>query len=344
MLSYRLRKSMHRLLITVLVLILLAVGAVLCWLLWLNRYVVYTRDGVKLDFSLSMQFPEGQPAVPPTTTPPVDIFYNDEEDVLPPVSTELQQLSGVYVTRKMLESGIPALQEQLLQLPTGTTVMLEVKNNKGEFFYSSGMGRSYGSIVTEEMNNLIATLSRKGYHVVAHMPGLRDYWYFLEDQRTRVPYGLAWIGHGGALWIDYSGPSYWFNPLSPGTFDYLVQVITELKTLGFDEVVFHNFLVPDTDQIIWNGDKEAAIRDLADLVVRSCATETFTVSFAADASFPLPEGRCRLYLSNVDAAELYLVEQQVGVADPHLRLVFLTDRLDTRFDEYGVLRPLQAEA
>ena len=54
MIPYRTRRALRRLCVTVLVLLLIVMALALCWLLWLNRYVIYTRDGAKLDFNLSM--------------------------------------------------------------------------------------------------------------------------------------------------------------------------------------------------------------------------------------------------------------------------------------------------
>ena len=63
---YRTQQTLKRLAGTLLV--LLVVGAVILglWFLWLQRYVVYTRDdGAVLDFNLSETLPAGQEAQPP---------------------------------------------------------------------------------------------------------------------------------------------------------------------------------------------------------------------------------------------------------------------------------------
>ena len=44
----------------------------------------------------------------------------------------------------------------------------------------------------------------------------------------------------------------------------------------------------------------------------------------------------------VNAANAALVAESSGVADVSSRLVFLTEVHDTRFDDYSVLRPLEA--
>ena len=59
------------------------------------------------------------------------------------------------------------------------------------------------------------------------------------------------------------------------------------------------------------------------------------------ADFPLPEGRTRLYLSGVEAKEVGARASQVTFENPQARLVFFADTNDTRFDEYGVLRPIE---
>ena len=82
MIPYHTRRILRRIFVSLVVLALVTAGVLLCWLLWLNRYVVYTRDGVKLDFDMPLEFPQGQLAVPPTAPPPVDIYYNEGENLI----------------------------------------------------------------------------------------------------------------------------------------------------------------------------------------------------------------------------------------------------------------------
>ena len=56
--------------------------------------------------------------------------------------------------------------------------------------------------------------------------------------------------------------------------------------------------------------------------------------------FTLPEGRTRLYRDKVDASMAQAVAQTLTVPDKAINLVYLTDVGDTRFDAFGVLRPL----
>jgi hypothetical protein len=132
------------------------------------------------------------------------------------------------------------------------------------------------------------------------------------------------------------------NPDRQNVLNYLVQTISELKELGFDEVVLDYFDFPDTEYMRFNGDKEQALLAAAQTVMTSCGSESFTVSFVQKPGFGLPEGRTRLYVKDASAADAQSIAQNTGLEDPATRLVFLTEVHDTRFDAFGVLRPLDA--
>lgn len=338
MIPYRTRRVFRKLSITLLVLLLSVAALLLCWLLWLNRYVVYTRDGAVLDFYLSLEFPEGQVAesLPPAETVP--IYFNEAEDVAPPESTELTQLSGICISGETLAQSFSAVEEQLKALPAEAAIMLDVKNIRGEFYYPTALGPNSDSIDPAKMADLVSWLRQSGHYLIARLPALRDYHFGLENVDCGIfnPNRLS-------LWIDEEN-CYWLNPTSDGTLNYLVQIVTELKDMGFDEVLFYDFCLPNTDAIYFENDPVAAINNTADSLVKICATDTFALSFAnSSSSFHLPEGRSRLYLQNVAAADIAATVQNLGLADPQIRLVFLTDLKDTRYDEYGVLRPLDIQ-
>ena len=327
---------LKRLGITLLLLSLLAAVVLALWFTWLQRFLVYTADeGAVLDFSLSATFPEGVEAVPPETAPSVPLYYNEGDDTIN-VSTELTQMMGYYIDEEALKD-VAGIREDLRLVEAGTPILMDVKSIYGNFFYSSKVSsRRNSDLNTSEVDSLISYLTSSGYYVIARIPALRDYYYGLNN----VPHGLPTAG--GYLWMD-DDYCYWLNPASQGTQTYLIQIINELKGLGFDEVVLCDFYFPDTNSIVFKGDKTQTIAETAKLLVDTCTTERFAVSFTGrTASFPLPEGRSRLYLEDVPAADAAAVAGQTGLTDPEIRLVFLTDVHDTRYDAYSVLRPLSA--
>lgn len=114
-------------------------------------------------------------------------------------------------------------------------------------------------------------------------------------------------------------------------------MVLELKEMGFNEVMLADFRFPNSDQYIFNGDKEAALQDAASKLMGTCGGDNFTLSFGvADPAFKLPEGRCRLYLEDVDAANVEAKATLVDVPDIKAQLVFMAATNDTRFDSYSV--------
>ena len=339
MLSYRSRRALRRFCTALLVLALLVALGLLCWLLWLNRFVIYTKDGVKLDFDISDEFQPGQLAGTQSTENTIQIEFSQTEPTEPP-STELKQLAGYYIPDEQLKGDLTPLKEQISQLPKGTAVMLDVKSIRGEFYYSSNIGNPSSAVSQAALDDLIAFLRDGGYYIIGRMPAFRDYQFGLRN----VACGLMDINkvHLVALWMDET-KCYWLKPDAEGTVQHLVRIVTELRTLGFDEVLFYDFRFPDTDQIYYTGDKAAALATCAQTLVSACASETFTVSFTStDPTFPWPEGRSRLYMENVAAENVLLMAEQAAMTDPELRMVFLASTNDSRYDDYGVLRPLDS--
>ena len=337
---YRTRVLLKRLGITTLVVLLVAALVLFFWFVWLQRFVVYTRDqGAVLDMTASQEWGSGQLAVPPEQGETVPIYYNEGENALH-VSRELSQLVGYYADQEALEKDIDAVFEQVKALPRGTPVMLDIKNPKGAIFYSSTVTEQRSSKIDPViMDELIETLDKSGCYLIARLPALRDYHYGREHTRDGLP------TEKGYLWVDRTdgGYYYWLNPGKQGTQAYLIQIITELKGLGFDEVVFDDFRIPESKEIVFSGNRAETLAQAAQTLVTVGSTESFTVSFVGKpGSFPLPEGRCRLYADGVSAADAQSVAENSGITDPALRLVFLTEVHDTRFNEFSVLRPLEA--
>ena len=332
---YRTRRIIKVCAVIALVFVVVAAVVWLSWFTWLKRFVVYTRDGAKLDMSLSQRIPEGQVAVTPEPGPTVPIYYNEGENTIT-TNRELSQLSGYYIDRQALIDGVDTVRQQARQLKRGTPVMMEVKSASGNFFYSSDVAEYRDSKVdTVAVDGLIKDLDSSGLYLIARLPSLRDRQYGLNNVNDGI------FDTRGAYLFRDDGACYWLNPKRQGTIDYLVQIISELKSLGFDEVVLDYFDFPDTEYMRFDGDKEQTLQETA-AVMASLATGNFTISFVQKPGFQLPGDRCRLYVTDATAADVQMLAQMSGLSNPAVSLVFLTDIHDTRFDEFSVLRPLDS--
>ena len=332
---YRTRKLLQRMGIALLILLLVGALAFGGWLLLADKNIYYTRDGAVMDKNMLPISQEGELAVPPKQEDPVPIYYNEGDNQIN-TSRELTQLVGYYIDAEQLLD-IPAVKAQLQALPKGTPVMIEVKNIYGAYYYSSAITTTRSSnIDAAAMDELLSFLDQRGAYTIAKLPGLRDKEFGLNNDQEGVFHSSR-----GYLWMDEEG-CYWLNPGREAVISHLTRSVNELKGLGFDEVVFDDFCFPETDNIYVDGDKAELIATAAKTLVGSCATEAFAVSFVGKADFPLPEGRTRLYVKSAAASEAAALAQETGLEDPAMKLVFLTENHDTRFEEFSVLRPLSA--
>lgn len=331
--SYRTRQNLRRSLTIGAIVLSIILVSLLCLLVWLQRFVVYTDEGVVLDFARknASQSPSS-PARP--SLPEVSIVYNDT-----PFQEGLAPLSGYYIDAQDLMDDPDAVLKKLQQLPSGTAVLMDVKGYRGYYFYSTSAGdHTSGLYDLDKMDALIRWLGQSELYVIARMPALHDFVSVWDDN------SLGLKTASGKLYTDQGqyGLGYWLDPTNAAVQSMLVDVIRELKNKGFDEVVLQDFCFPDTDSLAFSGDRAQALDQLAQKLVDSCAGEDFSLSFASsDPSFSLPEGRCRLFLEDISPENAQNAWQSVVMEDKQRYLVFIAPNGDTRYDiENGILRPL----
>lgn len=315
----------------------LAVGLVvwLCWIVWLGRFVVYARDEVRLDFDwvtpgefVVAEAPEEKE---------INILYDDGSEVVVERTRDLEKLTGYYVTASMLTTDIEEVETTIREQPKGTAIMLELKAGSGTFYYDTDLPNATVSSKIDKaaMESLLNYLAKADYYTIACIPAFRDRAYGLAN----TSYGLL-HSSGGYLWAG-EDKCYWLDPTKNGTRSYLIAIAEELRDLGFDEVLFTDFCFPPTENILFEGDKLEALNDTAQHLAYNLATSEFGVSFLCnETGFLLPEGRTRLYRDDVDASMVQTVASAVTVPNKEVNLVYLTEANDTRFDSFGVLRPL----
>lgn len=333
---YRHQRVLNRIGTVLLVLLLIFVITWLCWVVWLQRYVVYTDEGATLNFNQSSYEITGKEAVQPKAEQNISIFYNEGADAID-TSKDMTQLNGYYITSDMFQNDMDNVMLQIERLTSGTAVMIDMKGGYGSFYYASNLSQAVQSASTDipAVAKLVERLESKGFYTIARISAFRDYNFGLNN----VSSGLYMLSRAG-LWSD-SGGYYWLDPTSTTTTAWITNVVLELKEMGFDEVALDNFCFPDSNQYIFNGDKTAALASAATSLMSTCSGSDFVLSFiVSDPTFALPDGRCRMYLTNVDAGSISSKASQITFEDSDVRLVFLSETGDTRYDAYSVLRSL----
>ena len=334
-LTWRTRKRLKTAAIVLGSILALSLSLWLCWVLWLGRFVVYTGDTVRLDFDWVT--PGDYVAAVEPTRPEINIIFDDGSEVVVDRTKPLERMSGFYVTIDMLTDDVAEVERLIREQPKGTAIMLELKSGSGNFYYKTSMPNATVSkkVDKDAVESLIKYITKADYYTVACIPAFRDRAFGLEN----TSYGIH-HSSGRYLWAG-DDKCYWLDPVKNGTRSWLIAIASELRDLGFDEVVFTDYCFPPTEDILYEGDKLAALNETAEHLVYNLATDTFGVSFLCnDPGFKLPEGRTRIYRDGVEAAMAQEVAASLEISSMQTNLVYLTEAMDTRFDVFGVLRPL----
>ncbi len=342
-LSYRTRRRLQRLGVCFLVLLMLAVLTWLCWVAWLERYVVYTRDGAKIDYSLSAQLPPGEVALPPSHEDSVEVYFNEGLNSVEDTSA-LVKLRGYYIDKTTLATDLDTCRVKLGTLPADTPIMIDLKNDDGSFNYPTQLtdGVTNDAVDVAAVQDFIGDLNTGKFYTIARIPAFRERNFFLIDNGKNVPYGIPIVGGGGVLWPDRG--CYWMDPTDAAALNWLIQVINEVKVMGFNEIVLSGFRIPDNDRVVFRSDRQEALTAAMNTILERCGSDSFAISFAVtNPAFALPEGsRTRLYLEDVAADRVGAMASQVTIEEPEIRVVFVTTANDTRYESYGVMRPISS--
>ena len=313
----------------------------ICRFIYLQRYLVYTDGEVSLDFEQDLQETLQQD----TTQWDAEELQLITEEPVAQVSAAadapLEKLTGSYITTQMLldvDSVIAAL-SQSDDLPD--TLMLDLKSIYGNFYYSSDTpGAVTSSADIQMIDRLISELSaRDGLYLIARISSLSDTNFALANQSCGLPL------RSGALWMSDEG-CYWLDPMKETVQEYLVDIAEELAYMGFDEIVFDDFRIPDSKNIIYKSElsRSESAAEAAKLIREGLRDTPIRVCF--NSSDPLVAAHSdRVYLVTQDGASVADLVKSVkdDVTDPAAEIVFLTPSRDTRFEGYSILRPLIEE-
>lgn len=340
-LSYRHRRRLKQLGKWIGVGILILAVLMVFFLIYMQRYVVYTSEGARLDLdrtTLDIPVRDADSQDPETRKKleHVEIEYKDNEQT---VDGKLKQIKGVYITIDMLRNNPDLVLETVRTLDNSNAVMIDVKDDKGNFYYNTeitGMKKAN----TDALDELIAYLTRNGFLMIARIPA------FADTNYARSHPELALHVTEQDLWTDENDNN-WLSPEKPIVLSYQEQICKELSSLGFQEVVFNDFYFPTSGAIIYTSNltRSELIADAARELQDAFTGSNLTISFCtADTAFPVSSGR--LYVPNATGANADKIIASLSntVNSTETQVVFLSDSRDTRFEAYGALRPLLYEA
>lgn len=333
-LSYRSRIRLRNGLIGGLIAILTLGVLGVCGFFYLERYIVYTPEGAHLDFSSGGDSPPNPTfqAEKPRPIPGADLV----PDTGPEESQTLTRLTGYYADGEALANP-DAVRSALENLSAPTAVMLDVRSIYGNFYYTSALEGAPTSTAVNPtaVGELIQELAgNEMIYLIARLPAFRDPVFALANQSCGISLP------SGALWMDSAG-CYWLDPADDQVIAYLEQLARELYGLGFDEVAFDDFFVPDGAVVYYKGGTAANVTEAARRLQANL--DGVKISFVTQNANLAPYA-AHIYFKESDGAEVsglvsLFAETETDTSLSEF-LVFLTSSRDTRFEEYGVLKPI----
>ena len=335
--SYRNKRKLRQFLIILAVLFVILAAFCAIRFIYLQRFLVYENGTVKLDYAQDLI--KEQQSSPHWDRSDIEIITEEAVQVEIDFTEEpLQQLSGLYITTQMLldMDAVSAALGELEEEPDA--VMLDLKSIYGNFYYSSGLhGAQTSSADIGAIDAMIDTFAaRSDLYLIARIASLSDTNFALANQSCGLPL------RSGALWMDTEG-CYWLDPMKQPVQEYLVAIAQELAAMGFDEVVFDDFRIPDSQNIIYSSEltREDAAAEAAAALKELLSADGIRVSFnSSNAGVAEASDRVFLVTDNGSAVAELVSGLQDSVEDPAAQIVFLTASRDTRFEGYGILRPL----
>jgi len=336
--SYRNKRHIKQFIIVLAVVLSVLLMFCVCRFIYLQRYLIYSGGQVSLDFNQTLDRAP-QDSVPKWDPSTVQIITKDPAIQQVNAADEpMKQLTGFYISTEMFKD-LDYLNAALAEQQDIKTIMLDLKSVYGNFYYSSGTpGAKYTTAAdVPAVDDLIERLAEmEGVYLIARIASLSDPNFALANQSCGLPL------RSGALWVDDNN-CYWLDPMATAVQEYLVTIAQELAVMGFDEVVFDDFRIPESTNIVYRSElsREDAAAEAAKSIRALLATDPIRVSF--NSSNPkVAEVSDRVYLVTDDGASVAGLVDNVKepLEDPTVQIVFLTASRDTRFDGYGLLRPL----
>jgi len=338
--SYRNKRRAKQFLIFAAVILAVYLMFCVCRFIYLQRFLVYSDDKVTLDYEQELQ-PENQAeqTIQPENFPLEIVPPEEVQQVGVATDGPMKPLSGYYITTNMLLD-LASVEKALEELESPPEALLfEMKSIYGNFYYSSDLrGAITANADTDGISDLIRQYQDAGTtYLAARIPSFTDNNFALDNQRSGLPL------RSGALWMDENN-CYWLDPLSEDVQDYLIAMATELAEMGFDEIVFDGFRIPDSENIIYDSGeltREQAAAEAARILREALEPLSIRISFGSESAM-VAKHTDRVYLTtdNGAAAADMVAAVSEHLDDPNAQIVFQTASRDTRFDGYGILRPL----
>ena len=243
--GYRGRRTITDILKIIAAVLAVAVVVVLAGLLYLQKYIVYTDEGPKLELPPFLQMFRGEegpeePSVGAASSGAGDVSFTEDpagsQQTVPEPPPEPEPAGfALALTVDQVLDGTAAAR---LEEAGASALILTMKDQSGKLAWLSshdtaGRARVNGR---QEVNDALAQWNSGEVYTIARVCCFRD---------DSVPYfrnPLA-LRRGNGNWRDELGLR-WMSPANEEAQAYVAALCGELAALGFDEIVLEDFSFP----------------------------------------------------------------------------------------------------
>ncbi len=250
------------------VLMIIAVLIVLAALLFnsFQKYIVYDPEGLRLELPFltdgdeSAAPGEDLPLVPDTPSvndvdAEIVVVAPDFSDTDIGAGEGLSELRAVYISAENVSAEMLQTYAANLSGYGAEALLIEMKPDSGELAWASGVQTaiSFGVSGRQDLREAIAALKEKDIYLVAQISVCAD-----EYMAYRNP-AIALRDTTGAIFADDSGV--WLDPYNKYLRTYVSELMAELFTFGFDEVVLSDLAHPNTEDTLIYSETSTATLD-----------------------------------------------------------------------------------
>lgn len=238
--------------LTATVLVFLVLLAV--WLFYdLQKYIVYDKDGLHLDLSAkraALVNSGTQPEPLATQRPGMDtdveivVEQTDYSALQTSAGTDMQPVRAIYIPAAELRESTLTYYAASGNMGDFDALVLSLKGADGFLRWHSQVATADSFAVngTLELQTPIAALKAQGVYLIAELSSLTD----AAMAQRNAPIALK--NADGSVYTDRAGVGY-LDPYNDSTRAYLLALLTELRDLGFDEVLLQGFACPDDEHL-----------------------------------------------------------------------------------------------
>lgn len=246
--GYRGRRTITDILKLIAIVLAVLVVVVLGGIFYLQRYVVYTDEGARLELPPFLQFlrwerEEKEPVGSGSQPDLSDVSFTEEPAGSGSASLPEQAQSAGFALELPVDDVVSGAAAGKLEQAGAEALILEVKNQEGQLVWHSAQAAADRAQVNGSQANsdALARWNQGEIYTIARVCCFRDNSvpYYYNKMALRV---------SGGNWRDELGLR-WMSPAQADAQAYIAALCGELAQLGFDEIVLEQFAFPTAGRL-----------------------------------------------------------------------------------------------